>query len=312
MTIQNLLINEISVDHKLQSRVAINTNTVKEYAESIRETAPLPPLTVFHDGLCYVLADGFHRLEAHKILGRDRVTANVLEGSRRDAFLYALSANAEHGLRRSQADKRRAVQMSLEDPELGQRSNREIAKLCKVSHSFVNSTRESLKPKPVIKPSVVKTNWPNPEPRVETFPHDISHEGNTYELAEALDTINLLADENAQLQDRVALAAWDATEEEKAQVTETIRTLRNEIKLLTIERNSLRDSRNSYQNQNSQLIRQCANYQAVIKKLNQQIEALESKFSSGDKFRGTPSKTPQSETHPTGTPDFGPSVIEQA
>lgn len=212
--------------------------------------------------------------------------------------------NAEHGLRRSHADKRRAVQMALEDPELGQCSNREIAKLCKVSHSFVNATRESLKPKPYIKASVAQTNWPIPEPRVETFPPDASHAGNTYELEEALDTINLLADENEALKDQVAIGAWDATEEEKTRAAETIKTLRREIELLTIERNTLRDSRNNYQNENAELKRQCAKYQAVIKKLNQQIEALESKCLSQEKIGGTPSTNLESEPHPTGTPVF--------
>ena len=298
MTIQTLLINEISVDPNLQSRVAINQNVVNDYAEAIQSTDTLPPLTVFHDGICYFLADGFHRLQAHKKLGRDRVSVEVMDGGRRDAFIFALSANAEHGLRRSHADKRRAVQMALEDPELGQCSNREVAKLCKVSHSFVNATRESLKPKPYIGASVAQTNWPKPEPRVETFPPDTSHIDNTYELAEALDAISLLADENAELRDQVAIAAMDATGEEKVQAAETINTLRSEIKLLTVERNSLRDSRNSYQNENAQLKRQCTKYQAVIKRLNQQIEALESKLSSGDKYRGTPMTNPQSATHP--------------
>jgi len=32
-------------------------------------------------------------------------------------LLYAVGSNATHGLRRSNADKRRAAQMLLEDPE---------------------------------------------------------------------------------------------------------------------------------------------------------------------------------------------------
>lgn len=302
MTIQTLLINEISVDPNLQSRVAINQNVVNDYADAIQSTDTLPPLTVFHDGICYFLADGFHRLQAHKNLGRDRVSVEVMDGRRHDAFVFALSANAEHGLRRSHADKRRAVQMALEDPELGHYSNREIAKLCKVSHSFVNSTRESLKPKPYIKTSLAQTNWPKPEPRVETFPHELSDEDILQESYtdhdEALDTITALAEENERLNDRLAIEALDATEEEKAQAAETINTLRAELRLMAVERDSLKASRNTYQNENAELKRQCQKYQAVMKKLNQQIDSLQDELSFYREIGGGGSRSSQPLTHP--------------
>jgi hypothetical protein len=41
--------------------------------------------------------------------------------------LYTVGANATHGLRRSNADKRRAVSMLLDDPEWAQWSNLAIA-----------------------------------------------------------------------------------------------------------------------------------------------------------------------------------------
>ena len=306
MTIKTLLINEISVDPNLQSRVAINQNVVNDYADAIQSTDTLPPLTVFHDGICYFLADGFHRLQAHKKLGRDRVSVEVMEGGRRDAFIFALSANAEHGLRRSHADKRRAAQMALEDPELGQCSNREIAKLCKVSHSFVNATRESLKAKPCIKASVAQTNWPKPEPRVETFPHELSDEDilqESYtELDEARDMNKSLAEELELANDRVAIAALDATEEEKHLYAKTLEDLRAENKTLSIMNHTLTISRDEQMNKNSELIRQCNYLDNRNKKLNQQITKLQDELSFYRSAGGTPSKKPVSEPHPSGTP----------
>lgn len=308
MTIQTLLINEISVDPNLQSRVAINQNIVNDYAEAIQSTDTLPPLTVFHDGICYFLADGFHRLQAHKNLGRDRLSVEIIDGGRRDAFVFALSANAEHGLRRSRADKLRAVQMALEDPELGQCSNREIAKLCKVSHSFVNATRESLKPKPYIKTSVPQTNWPKPEPRVETFPHELSDEDILHESYtdqdEALDTLKAVAEENERLNDRLAIAVLDATEEEKQLYAKTLDALRAENKNLSIMNHTLTISRDEQMNKNSELIRQCNSQQSRIKRLNLQITELQDELNLYRSVGGTPSKNPKSATHPTGTPAF--------
>jgi len=52
------------------------------------------------------------------------------------------AANAAHGIRRSNADKRRAVEMLLSDEEWRQLSNIRNARRCVVSHTFVNSVRE--------------------------------------------------------------------------------------------------------------------------------------------------------------------------
>ena len=53
-----------------------------------------PPVIVFHDGADYWLADGFQRLIAAEELGLTEFSADVREGTRRDAILYAVGANA--------------------------------------------------------------------------------------------------------------------------------------------------------------------------------------------------------------------------
>ena len=67
-------------------------------------------------------------------------------GSRRDAILYSVGANQAHGLRRSNADKRKAVMTLLGDEEWSQWSNREIGRRCGVSPEFVNRLRKSSLP----------------------------------------------------------------------------------------------------------------------------------------------------------------------
>lgn len=68
------------------------------------------------------------------------------QGGLRDAILHSAGANAAHGLRRTNADKRRAVLMLLEDEEWATWADREIARRCAVDHTFVGRMRGSLVP----------------------------------------------------------------------------------------------------------------------------------------------------------------------
>jgi DNA repair exonuclease SbcCD ATPase subunit len=55
-----------------------------------------------------------------------------------------MSANAKHGARRTNADKRHAVLMALEDEEYKRLSDHEIAELCRVTQPFVSKIRKEL------------------------------------------------------------------------------------------------------------------------------------------------------------------------
>ena len=132
----------IRCDGGTQPRAAMDENTIDEYAEAMGEETKFPPITVFFDGEFW-LADGFHRLKAAEKIGLFKITVEVKQGSLRDAVLYSCGANATHGLRRSNVDKRRAVLRLLEDKEWSQWSDRSIARCCGVSHDLVNRMRKS-------------------------------------------------------------------------------------------------------------------------------------------------------------------------
>lgn len=147
--------NTIRVDGGTQMRAGLDEPTVKEYYDTLYTQElvgewPFPPVIVFHDGESYWLGDGFHRLEAVKrLLNGNRVheiPADVRAGTRRDAILFAAQANANHGLRRSHADKHRAVETILRDDEWSQWSDREIARRCNVSADLVGAVRKKLAP----------------------------------------------------------------------------------------------------------------------------------------------------------------------
>ncbi len=141
--LQTLKIEEIR-DGGAQMRVEMKPDVVLEYADDMAAGATLPPVVVYHDGSDYWLADGFHRVEAARKLERETIDAEVLDGDMRQAILHGIGSNASHGLRRTQADKRRAVERLLRDEEWGKWSNRKIAKVAKVDHKTVGKVRREI------------------------------------------------------------------------------------------------------------------------------------------------------------------------
>ena len=140
--LMRLLLSQIRTDGGTQARAEINQITVIEYATAIREGQTFPPVVVFFDGDFYWLVDGFHRLEAYRLAEiQDDLEVILKLGTLRDAILYAVGANAEHGLRRTTADKHHAVSLLLSDPQWGQWSDRMIAKQTFTSAPFVAKVR---------------------------------------------------------------------------------------------------------------------------------------------------------------------------
>lgn len=138
-----LAVEAVRMDGGTQPRATIHQEWVEEYAQDMGDGAAFPPVVVFFDGTDYWLADGFHRTLAAKALGLVDIDVEVRQGTQRDAVLFSLSANATHGQRRTNEDKRRAVLVLLNDAEWSAKfSNNEIAKLCGVSHTMVNGIRK--------------------------------------------------------------------------------------------------------------------------------------------------------------------------
>lgn len=137
-------IEAIRADERAQPRAMFDTELVSQYAEAMASGDSFPPVTLFHDGADYFLADGFHRYHAAKSLGLVELAADVREGGLRDAILFSCSANANHGWRRTNDDKRRAVLRLLNDPEWKLWSDREIGRRCGVD----GKTVAALRPKP--------------------------------------------------------------------------------------------------------------------------------------------------------------------
>jgi hypothetical protein len=132
----------LRIDGGTQSRMAIDDAVVQDYRDALLDSVELPPVIVFCDKEnSHWLGDGFHRLLAHQQAGIDTIRVDVRSGSRRDAVLFSVGANANHGLRRTNADKRKSVETLLNDAEWQEWSDREIGKACGVSNHLVAAMR---------------------------------------------------------------------------------------------------------------------------------------------------------------------------
>lgn len=144
MTTNALRVDVVRTDGGTQSRAALDTETIGEYAAAYTSGAVLPPPVVFYDGTTYWVADGFHRIFARRQAGFGTVDCDVRQGTHRDAVLYSVGANTTHGLPRKNVDKRCAVATLLSDAEWSQKSDRWIAERCAVSDPFVGKLRAEL------------------------------------------------------------------------------------------------------------------------------------------------------------------------
>lgn len=147
-TVDTFDIGKITVDKALQPRVSLSTDAISDYHDVIFEGGELPPMDVFQVGDDYLLVDGFHRISAYRKLGIIEVPVNVHTGTREDAIRFAIGANRAHGLRRSNPDKRRAVEMAfgLMAENKANWTDTYIGEMAGVSSMFVGNVRKELFP----------------------------------------------------------------------------------------------------------------------------------------------------------------------
>lgn len=150
MQTQDLTLDKIDIYGGTQARVETNDDAINSYADDMNAGAVFPAITVFFDGAKYWLADGFHRFLAAQRNEFETIPADVHEGSRTDALRHALGANSTNGIYRSNADKRNAVEIALEEwPNM---SNSVIAELCRVSGDLVRRSRTAMEKMERIEP----------------------------------------------------------------------------------------------------------------------------------------------------------------
>jgi hypothetical protein len=143
MTTHRMRLSAVSLDTNIQCRASINMDTVAQYAADMEEGAVFPAVVLFGTADCAYPGDGWHRIMAAQQVGYKEIDADLRPGGIKDALRHALGANRDHGLRRTNADKRRAVEIAAREfPDL---SSRAIAELCGVGDQMVGAVRDQVR-----------------------------------------------------------------------------------------------------------------------------------------------------------------------
>ncbi len=152
--LENLPLSVLGIDKKYQARALEDESAKSDLETAYRNNETVPPISVVktpEDKLFVV--DGFHRIEGARRAGLDTISCIIIYGTEEDAFKIALGANEENkAVKRSDADKRKAVNMALDSNLFTGYSNRKIANICKVSAGLVDRVvgerKEAVAPSP--------------------------------------------------------------------------------------------------------------------------------------------------------------------
>ena len=155
--LKEIPINKINMDTSTQPREQINFIVVADYAEQYRTGAIMPAIEVVTDGEVYWLWDGWHRTKGAEQAGKETIMANVQAGDLATAQWLSYSANQTHGLRRSNADKRRAVELALSHPKAVTLSDQQLSNHCGVARSNVWNIRKEMESTCQIDKSATRT-----------------------------------------------------------------------------------------------------------------------------------------------------------
>ena len=112
-------------------------------------------------------------------------------------------------------------------------------------------------PKKEEKKEEKKTNEPYQMTREEEL---------SQKLLELTNQFNETIAENERLRDAIAVGQYDASDIEKIDVEETLKDLREQIRIKDIDIQSLRESRDTYQNRSAELMKQVKALQSKLKK----------------------------------------------
>jgi cell division protein FtsB len=219
------------------------------------------------------LVDGFHRLFAHKRADYKEIEVNVHQGTLRDAQFYALGVNDKHGLQRTNADKRKAVMIALNDLEWQDWSDIKLGRICNVSPTFVakckkeakierpiektyttkHGTEAKMDTSKIGKPKTEKPAKPKvePAPVTELAPLEkyTSTEGD--QLNELSHVNAELHAENLKLHDKMTVLSGD-----QEVINSQFESLRSQITGLEAEMKAVKNSRDQFQAKNADLIKQ--------------------------------------------------------
>lgn len=141
---QALELHRIRLDGGTQPRGGLDNNHLDDLRQATRNGLQLPPVSVVYDGQNYWLYDGFHRVHIATQDGQTRIMATIRPGTLAEAQWLSYAANQSHGLKRSTADKERAIKAALRHEMAPGLSDRRIADHLGVSDKTIAKYRAEL------------------------------------------------------------------------------------------------------------------------------------------------------------------------
>lgn len=278
-----LKLSQIKIDGDTQSREKIDQETVNEYTQLVMDKVEFPPVEVFFDGIDYYLVDGYHRYFAHKAAVVPDIEVKVTNGTHSEAQKYSFGVNDKHGLKRNNADKRKAVLRAFRHEECSSWSDREIANICNVSKFLVAKIRKDLGEEKTERKfvnkhgtetvmntsNISKSNTKEPKKSKKEPEPEVEPEIDTeYDKVHELELVNKdLAEEIEALNDKLAVASIGSDSEEKDLAQQTIAELRERVRVLEQENDALKSSLATKMNQNADMVKQLNYYRKRVEKL---------------------------------------------
>jgi hypothetical protein len=274
---ERIKLEKIRLDGGTQPRKEIDEPLVQHYTETLLEGKDkFPPIDLWFDGKWYWPSDGFHRFHAHKRAGFKDIEANINQGTKRDAFLACLKANGKHGKPRTPDERRYVVQMALEDIELGEKTDVEIAAICDVSSMTVGRVRKALGLEKAVRVDKKgrKVNVTNMGRKKEEVPFcpPVPEYTEADKMEEMAKEHTIIAEENTKLKDLLSVKSLPVSEEARAEVQQTLEELREEIKTLEFQLRTMTQSRNEFQSKNAEMIKQMAYWKRRAEKAEKALE----------------------------------------
>lgn len=134
-----LKLSQIEVDETFLPRDEYKKEEVEHYAECLKNGDILPPIVVFKKDSRFILASGYLRFEAYKLIEAIEIDVIVKEGSDHERIAESIESNSKHGLRLTNDEKRKCIKYFLSHPETQSWSNNSIGKKCGTSHHLVGT-----------------------------------------------------------------------------------------------------------------------------------------------------------------------------
>jgi len=271
---------------------AMGADDFQALKDSIENIGVQNPITLF-DGM---VIDGWHRYTAAMELGMDCPTVELGDVDPRD-FVLAQNKARRHITQAQLASATTSVyawlpivgvnQHTKSAPALSAAPQKTTAEMAAIAGVSERSIRQAKAVQTNAAPEVIaavksgEIGLPKaaaiaklpkeeqaaaiakPIPRPAPGPQEPEYT----DLDAARDQISDLQHEVERLSDRLAVEAIDASEEEKTAASETIAALRTEVKTLTSHLEAVTISRDTLQEENAQLKRQCQMYRNKLDKL---------------------------------------------